>query len=375
MQITKEIKDFLRSLIGAEESAESTPDVIECAESAHEAIEADIEGDLCVEEAAKVLNREGIGKVRVIAPGQGSSAYYPAEVLKRDGPKVFTKGLHMYWNHPTKQEAAQRPERDARDLAAVLESDAEWQDNGPKGPGLYASVKAFKPFREHLNEIGQHIGVSIRAGGTAVKGTVNNVPTYVMQEFSRASSVDFVTKAGAGGAFIEAFESIGREARELSADTDAAPSRIEGQENNMDEKILQRLDALEADNKALKTDLKKSQDRLAVSEAKDKARVAVAEKTKHLHKAVAARVSESVLNNVPVNEAFQLDEAALETQVKESIASETAYVNSVLGGNGRITGLGTSVDTREGKPEDVKKAVEETNKRFQDNRKVIFQGV
>ena len=50
-------------------------------------------------------------KLKLIAPGKGSSAFYPAEVLKRDGPKTFTKGTHIYINHATSaEEAKARPE-------------------------------------------------------------------------------------------------------------------------------------------------------------------------------------------------------------------------------------------------------------------------
>jgi len=40
-------------------------------------------------------------EIKLIAPGKGSSAFYPAEVLKRDGPQVFKAGTHVYLNHPT----------------------------------------------------------------------------------------------------------------------------------------------------------------------------------------------------------------------------------------------------------------------------------
>src|SRR5579859_4348462 len=34
--------------------------------------------------------------IKLIAPGKGASAYYPKEVLQRDGPKVFKAGTHIY---------------------------------------------------------------------------------------------------------------------------------------------------------------------------------------------------------------------------------------------------------------------------------------
>ncbi len=57
--------------------------------------------------------------MKIISPGRGSSGYYPAAVLERDGPQVFKKGTLMYFNHATASEAAQRPEGDYNNLAAV----------------------------------------------------------------------------------------------------------------------------------------------------------------------------------------------------------------------------------------------------------------
>ena len=66
--------------------------------------------------------------------GRGTSGYYPAEVLERDGPKVFPAGTKNFWNHQTDAEEAARPEGDLRDLASVLTEDAHFENNGPTGP-------------------------------------------------------------------------------------------------------------------------------------------------------------------------------------------------------------------------------------------------
>ena len=46
--------------------------------------------------------------IKIIQPGWGSSGYYPKDVLERDGSKVFTKGVKMYWNHQTISEEYER---------------------------------------------------------------------------------------------------------------------------------------------------------------------------------------------------------------------------------------------------------------------------
>ena len=71
----------------------------------------------------------------LIKPGKGSSAFYPAEVLKRDGPKVFKAGTPMRIDHPTRAEESARPEGSVKDWGAVLESDAAWNEVRPAGAG------------------------------------------------------------------------------------------------------------------------------------------------------------------------------------------------------------------------------------------------
>src|SRR6185369_1053821 len=68
-------------------------------------------------------------EIKLIAPGKGSSAFYPAEVLKRDGPNVFKAGTHVYLNHPTAAEEAARPEGDVKNLAGVLATGAEYHES------------------------------------------------------------------------------------------------------------------------------------------------------------------------------------------------------------------------------------------------------
>ena len=63
-----------------------------------------------LEESAGLLDAaqsepKGIWRTRIIeADVQGSSGYYPADVLRRDGPIAFPAGTHVYLDHPTSDE-------------------------------------------------------------------------------------------------------------------------------------------------------------------------------------------------------------------------------------------------------------------------------
>ena len=70
----------------------------------------------------------GFMRIRIISPGWGSSGYYSPEVLKAAAP-LYKQGTHCYWNHPSRSEAHDRPERNLADLAGVLAEDAQWSNS------------------------------------------------------------------------------------------------------------------------------------------------------------------------------------------------------------------------------------------------------
>jgi hypothetical protein len=144
-------------------------------------------------------------ELKLIAPGKGSSAFYPAEVLKRDGPSVFAKNTQIYINHATQAEESQRPEGDWHKLAGALSTDAYWMESHAKGPGLYAKAKFTSDYAPLVKEKAAFSGMSIRANGLAAQEagrtlTKDGVP--VLAKLTSAESVDVVTKAGAGGMIL-----------------------------------------------------------------------------------------------------------------------------------------------------------------------------
>src|SRR5690625_6670486 len=75
-------------------------------------------------------SKKGIFYIKVIsADVQGSSGYYPAEVLERDGARAFPAGTHMFLDHPTATQKYDHPERSAKDLRSE-EHTSELQSRG-----------------------------------------------------------------------------------------------------------------------------------------------------------------------------------------------------------------------------------------------------
>ena len=155
----------------------------------------------------RAVRRDGTMSLKIIQPGWGSSGYYPKEVIERDIPKVFPAGTKMYWNHATATEEMERPEGDLRNLAAVTVSDPIWLESGPNGPGMYAEARPFAGYASVIDEIGGHIGVSIRGKGRHTTGEKEGKSGRIIQEIAAGKSVDFVTEPGAGGAVVQIFES------------------------------------------------------------------------------------------------------------------------------------------------------------------------
>jgi hypothetical protein len=140
-----------------------------------------------------------------MTPGWGSSGYYSNDVVEAAGKeRIFPAGTHMYVNHPSAQEAQDRPERDLNGLAAVLAEDAYWS---PDQNRLQAEVLVFSHWRKPLAEMAPHIGVSIRGSAEVTEGEAEGRKGTIITRLTEGGSVDFVTKAGRGGQVLNVLES------------------------------------------------------------------------------------------------------------------------------------------------------------------------
>lgn len=141
--------------------------------------------------------RPGRYRIRIICPGQGSSGTY-SEANLAASVGHFPAGTQMFMDHPSKDEDVNRPERSVKDLAGRLVTDAVVGLDG----ALYAECEVYPSFNDIIREKWQDIGVSINAWSENGLDADGIVPV-----FDGVTSVDFVTKAGAGGALLEVLES------------------------------------------------------------------------------------------------------------------------------------------------------------------------
>ena len=170
------------------------------------------------EAPARTVIRESTGaltvaagriRIRLIDEGQGSSGYFPASTLEQAATdRVFKAGTRMHLDHPSITEAETLPERSVKDWVGVLAEDAVWD---AESRALEADATVFAGWRQTVEDLAPHVGVSIRAYATAA-------PDGTITRLTEALSVDYVTAAGRGGKVLQVLESARPAITEATSD-------------------------------------------------------------------------------------------------------------------------------------------------------------
>lgn len=284
----------------------------------------------------------------------GSSAYYPAEVLERDGSKVFVPGVQMFENHLSESERWDRPEGDVGKLVGKLTSVAEYEENGEDGPGLYADVEFYESYGARINEIADDIGLSVRANGLTEEAEMDGRYGPVLVALLGAQSVDVVTRAGAGGKLTSILESD-RELAGRPIDTKGTQSMTDVTKEDFDALKLELVEAISGIPAALAEALKPEQPvveepkTVVADEDEDKDEE---EEVKVDDVAVATAVVEAALpaKVIPVVHSAILKGATLEEAIKEQIDYRDELLRSnesgtvVLKESKTVSGLSRAVE-------------------------------
>jgi hypothetical protein len=291
----------------------------------------------------------------------GSSGFYSREVLESAAHRaVFHTGLPMFIDHPGVQEREDRPERSIRDLAGVLASDAVLEADG-----LYADVMLYSHVAPVINEMKDHIGLSIRAAGQIAETPNGRVVT----EITEALSVDYVTAAGAGGKLISLLESAGSPFTPATTDVPVSSAGQTSTTESTSKELIKmaeieearlreleeaagRVASLEAERGQLIERAEAAEQRAAAAEQAIKDRdlreaavKQIAEATKELPEAMADRVAETVLGKpLPVAD-DKIDEAKLAESITAAIDAEKAYAEAL--NPKMLSGFGASTPANE----------------------------
>lgn len=309
----------------------------------------------------KFIDANGIAHVKIISPGQGTSAYYKAPQLERD-VTAFEGGL-VFIDHPGKTEQRDRPERSLRDLVGPVVGTPVYHKEGREGPGAYGAVKVAKHWRPFIEELGSTLGVSLRAGGSAVFEAIGGKRTKVAEKFNPGAGFDFVTKAGRGGKMVPLLEVATTAADGAVEDwlgsasfTESDDGRTDeerfleylenGQEDTMGEKELQKAlteaeakaTAAEEQVKTLTTENARLAEALGLRQAQDAIAEALGKDTVKLPVPTKQRIIKSLSESAPLVEG-KLDTGKLSTMIETAIKEETEYVESITTRPG-ITDMG-----------------------------------
>mgnify|MGYP003082989937 CR=1 FL=1 len=269
---------------------------------------------------------DGAGRyrIRIIAPGRGSTGMYTAPNLAESAP-LFVPGTHMFFDHQTMTEDWERPERSVRDLAGVFESGAEIMPDG----SLEADIKVYPSVNGIIRERWADIGVSINGWSVEEIG-----PDGVVPPLAGIQSVDFVTRAGAKGSVLEVLESDGRwrvknpsnptntnvQEEQAVKPEDICKAVSEALAAAMPAAIKEAAAMLAADQEKKAVEAKKSE-APAVDPYEAAAKVAEAQ---DLPKEARARVMEAVKHGAGVDDAIEAERAYIKAIAPAPVVREDA---------------------------------------------------
>lgn len=112
-------------------------------------------------EQNKVLGTAQNARIRLLSAGQGSSGFYPAEMIEQYGPTAFPAGTQVFNDHLTESEEwERRGQHSIKDLVGVTTSAPVYN---AEEQSLEADVKFFPNAADFVREAYEHFELSIEA--------------------------------------------------------------------------------------------------------------------------------------------------------------------------------------------------------------------
>jgi len=239
----------------------------------------------------------------LITPGKGSSGVYTEAMLKEYGPKAFKKGTHSYVDHPRSEEDIRSP----KNLIGVLAEDARYE----KGVGLVAELEVMPHWKEFVEAVAPHTGLSIYAMG---EGNYNDDGEVVVENLipHTQNSVDLVSYPGRSGS------KLADKLYEAAISMIAAEENTEENEPEEGEEASAPMSGKEgtAAKTAAATESNKKEEHMELKELSDQ----LAE----LPNVVAAAVAEALAPAVETEEKEEIDVAAVAEAMVEAALPEVS---------------------------------------------------
>jgi hypothetical protein len=116
-----------------------------------------------LKESATLTGSGSKRRIRLLSEGQGSSGFYSAALLERDGATAFPAGTQIFFDHLTESEEEQRGgSHSIKDLVGVTLNDATFD---AETNALLAEAKFFPSHANFIEDAADFISLSIEASG------------------------------------------------------------------------------------------------------------------------------------------------------------------------------------------------------------------
>lgn len=167
-------------------------------------------------------------RVVVARPGKGSSGTYSEDLFRRDASKLIPPGAQSFINHG---------ERDPEKMIGVF-PDGGYFDEAEKA--VVAELQVFEHWKAWVEEVAPYVGMSLYAMGEADED--GNVVAIHEDAYNGA---DLVARAGLSGSKIA--DKLYEAAVSAGSEQTKATAALERKDNEqMDEKVIEALEALTA---------------------------------------------------------------------------------------------------------------------------------
>lgn len=239
-------------------------------------------------------------RVIVARPGEGSSGTYSEELFRRDAHKIIAPGAQSFINHDS--------ERNPKDMIGVF-PDAAYFDESEKA--VVAELEVFSHWKEFVEEVGPHCGISLYAMGEADED--GNV---VAIHEDRLNGADLVARPGLVGSKIA--EKLYESAIAASEEKPSVTSALEERKLEMEKDVEERFSALETLLTALVAKDASSKAEAAQAEADENAGRAAVESYHDAITAIdAAELPDKVVESLRARAKEGVDVTPLIEQAKE----------------------------------------------------------
>lgn len=122
-------------------------------------------------------------RVIVAKPGQGSSGFYSEDLFRRDAAKIIAPGGQAFINHDDT--------RNPKDMLGTYPEGSFWSE---EDKAVVSELEVFSHWREFVEEVGPHCGISLYALGEADES--GNVTSFIED---RLNGADLVARPGLVG--------------------------------------------------------------------------------------------------------------------------------------------------------------------------------